>query len=388
MLHHASTRLLALFPFIVLTGTAMGTGTSSAPGIEREGTKSHIAEIREMECAPFDLAHLESLKDWTTGEAVTASSIEEKVVLIGFVHSSEPKSLLTLSTLARYERQNAKDGLVVFAVHPDMGWEEIQTKVDAGRVRVQVAQDPDGAFSKAMKSDDVPDLYLIDRAGQLRYADIDSRSLKTAVGQLLRETPEEAIANAAIQSQDLALAEAVEAQPQEPENKVIPAEAYANANWPAVNTGEIYADDFQGQPLPVALENEKWLTKPVDTAGKVIMLDFWATWCGPCKQFSPIANRLQVKHKDKLVVLAISGQRDPESKVRSYIDQNRVAYSHLYDENQTIYKSLQVRGIPHVVLLSTDGVIRWQGYPLNPGFEQEFEQALEQILQVDPMFTD
>ena len=160
--------------------------------------------------------------------------------------------------------------------------------------------------------------------------------------------------------------------------------AYANANWPAHNRGELYAADNQGKALPVALGNEKWLTDKVDTEGKVIMLDFWATWCGPCKQFSPIANQLQVKHKDKLAVLAIAGQNDPESTVQSYIDQHSVAYSHLYDANQSVYKSLNVRGIPHVVLISTDGVIRWQGFPMGSGFEQ----ALEQILEADPMLND
>jgi cytochrome c biogenesis protein CcmG/thiol:disulfide interchange protein DsbE len=565
MLRYSHTRSMALVSLVALTGTAVGMGALLAPGIEREGSATHIAEMREMECTPFDTSHFDGLTSWTKGEALNVSSIEGKVVLVGFVHSSEPKSWLTLSTLARYERQNAKDGLVVLAVHPDMGWDEIQSKVDAGRVRVQVAQDPGAEFTKAMKSDDAPDLYLIDRAGQLRYADIESKSLKTAVGQLLRETPDQAIENAKLQSQGLPVADAAEQSTDQPTKKVIPSEAYANAswpafnrsklsakdfqgkplpkplgneqwlskekplegkvlildfwatwcgpcraaspkleeiqreyegklevlaiggssdderthksyvfrspkaysnlydkddtinnamevrgiphtvvmstdgvirwqgnplqedfkdivkqvvesdpmfdakwtstdasgseetgaqkpvpsayanaNWPAQNTGELYASNHQGSTLPVPLGNEKWLSEKLDTEGKVIMLDFWATWCGPCKEFSPIANKLQVKHRDKLAVLAISGQNDSESKVQSFIDRNRVAYSHLYDQNQSVYKSLGVRGIPHVVLLSTDGVIRWQGYPMDPSFER----TLEQILDADPMLND
>jgi cytochrome c biogenesis protein CcmG/thiol:disulfide interchange protein DsbE len=564
MLRHTHTRSMALVSLVALTGTALGMGVLLAPGIDREGSATHIAEMREMECTPFDASQFDSLSSWTKGETLNASSIEGKVVLIGFVHSSEPKSWLTLSTLARYERQNANEGLVVLAVHPDLGWDEVQSKVDAGRVRVQVAQDPGGEFTKAMKSDDAPDLYLIDRAGQLRYADIESKSLKTAVGQLLRETPEQAIENAKLQAQGLPMADATDEKTDAPAERVIPSEAYANANWPAINSNKLSAKDFQGKPLPkplgneqwlskekpiegkvlvldfwatwcgpcraaspkleeiqrelegkvevlaiggasdderthksyvfkspkaysnlydkndtinnalevrgiphtvimstdgvirwqgnplqenfkdivnqvveadpmfdakwtstdasssestgeetdasayanadwpahnrgelyaanhqgdalpVPLGNEKWLTEKVDTEGKVILLDFWATWCGPCKEFSPIANKLQVKHRDELAVLAISGQNDPESKVQSFIGRNRVAYSHLYDENQSVYKSLGVRGIPHVVLLSTDGVIRWQGYPMDPNFEK----ALEQILDADPMLNN
>lgn len=570
MLRHTRTRPYALFSMIALTGAALGMGALLAPGIDREGSAAHVSEMRALECQPFDTTLFDGLTSWTLGDTLDASAIDGSVVLIGLVDAAEPQSWLTMSTLARYERQNADDGLIVLAVHPEMGWDQIQEKVEEGRVRVQVAQDPGNAFAKALGSDDAPDLYLIDRAGQLRYADFESRSLKRAVGQLLRESSEEAIANAKLQAEGKGVAAAPakderkpDAKPQIPasayagadwpshntgrlsaknfQGRPLPAElgneewltekkdtegkvlvldfwatwcgpcraaspkleeiqreyegkvevlaiggasdeerahkryvfqskkaysnlydkndtinnaldvkaiphtvvvstdgvirwqgnplqenfkdivqsvveadpmfdeqwttgdssgsattsdapaidrpepsAYANANWPAHNRGELYAADNQGKALPVPLGNEKWLTEEVDTEGKVIMLDFWATWCGPCKQFSPIANKLQVKHKDKLAVLAIAGQNDPENKVQSYIDQHSVAYSHLYDANQSVYKSLNVRGIPHVVLLSTDGVIRWQGFPMGPGFEK----ALEQILDADPMLND
>jgi len=574
MLRHTRTRPLALFSMIALTGAALGMGAVFAPGIDREGSESHVNAMRDLECQPIDASLFDGLTNWTLGDEINASNIEGSVVLIGLVDAAETQSWLTMSTLARYQRQNEDDGLIVLAVHPEMGWDQIQEKVDAGRVRIQVAQDPGNAFAKALGSDDAPDLYLIDRAGQLRYADIESRSLKRAVGQLLRESSEEAVANAKLQAEGKEVAASTssksESKPagavqipdaayanaswpshnngrmsandfqgkplpaklgneewltekKETEGKVLvldfwatwcgpcraaspkleeiqreyegkvevlaiggasdderahkryvfqskkaysnlydpsdtinnaldvkgiphtvvmstdgvirwqgnplqenfkdivaqvvdadpmfdaqwtsgdatgsssnsggesgsaiekpAASEYASASWPRHNTGELYASDNQGKQLPVALGNEKWLTKEVETEGKVIMLDFWATWCGPCKQFSPIANKLQIKHRDKLAVLAISGQNDPESKVQSYIDQNSVAYSHLYDASQSVYKSLNVRGIPHVVLMSTDGVIRWQGFPMDPSFEK----ALEQILDADPMLND
>lgn len=382
MLRHTHTRPLALVSFIALTGTALGMGALLAPSIEREGSATHIAEMQATECLPFDTTLFDGLTGWTMGDALNASSIEDKVVLIGFVHSSEPQSWLTLSTLARYERQNADKGLVVLAVHSDMGWDEIQSKIDEGRVNVQVAQDPGGAFATALGSDDAPDLFLIDRAGQMRFADFESKSLKNAVTQLLRESREDAIENAKLQAQGLPVAAAEDADSSESGTRVIPSEAYANANWPAFNKSKLSALDFQGKPLPAKLGNEEWLSKEKPIEGKVLVLDFWATWCGPCRAASPKLEEIQRELEGKVEVLAIGGSSDNEGDHKKYVIKSPKAYSNLYDKKDTINNALQVRGIPHTVVISTDGVIRWQGNPL----EKDFKEIVEQIVAADPMF--
>ena len=139
-------------------------------------------------------------------------------------------------------------------------------------------------------------------------------------------------------------------------------EAYEQAEWPATNT-DLYANDLQGQSLPVALGSETWLTDEVDTEGKVVVLDFWATWCGPCIKASPILDELQKDNPETLAVLAISGQNDDESKVRAYVEDHEVSYAHLFDEDQSVYTPFESRGIPLVVVMSSDGVIRWMGNP-------------------------
>ena len=157
--------------------------------------------------------------------------------------------------------------------------------------------------------------------------------------------------------------------------------AYQSADWPRHNRGELYAKNNQGNKLPVALGSETWLTEKVDTAGKVVVLDFWATWCPPCRKFLPIADRIQKQYKDDVAILAISGQNDPMDNVKSYIGEHPASYAHLYDSSQKVFSSLNVRAIPHVVILSTDGVIRWQGNPLVP----DFQKALAQVVKEDPV---
>lgn len=351
---------------------------AAGPRVEREGDAAHREAIKEIETKPFAAELFAGLDKWTHENTIDSESIEGNVVLVGFVSAGHSQSMVSLASLSRYHRKYADKGLVVLAVHPELGWEAFEEKVAAGRVRVPAARDAGGLLATGLLTDGYPDLYLIDRAGQLRYADFENRSLKGAVAQLLKETPEEAIVNAELQSQGVEIADA------KSEVKEIPTAMYANANWPGTNSGKLNAKNYQGKQLPVELGTEKWITDEKELEGKVIVLDFWATWCGPCKRASPMLDGLQKQFEGKLEVLAIGGQSEDERKVRQYAIQHKVAYSHLFDKKQSIYRKLEVRAIPHTVLMSTDGVIRWQGNPLSPAFKE----AVLQVIKVDPMFAE
>jgi len=158
------------------------------------------------------------------------------------------------------------------------------------------------------------------------------------------------------------------------------AHAYDSAMWPSHNK-DLYAKDFQGQALPVALGKETWLSDTVDTAGKVVVLDFWATWCPPCRAASPILDELQQENKDTLAVLALSGQREELSKVEAYVTEHSVSYAHLFDADQSVYAPFESKGIPLVVVISTDGIIRWIGNP----HEEGFLPAVNQTIAADPL---
>ncbi len=158
------------------------------------------------------------------------------------------------------------------------------------------------------------------------------------------------------------------------------AKAYAEASWPAHNTA-LYAKDLQGRKLPVALGKETWLTEKKDLAGKVLVLDFWATWCGPCIAAEPKLEAVQKAHEGKVQVVGISGQRDPIERVRSHLDEHQPRWVYLHDDEQRVFKPFESRGIPLVVVVSTDGVVRWMGNP----HQEDFTDVVRKVVEADPM---
>jgi thiol-disulfide isomerase/thioredoxin len=137
--------------------------------------------------------------------------------------------------------------------------------------------------------------------------------------------------------------------------------AYKDAKWPEKNKEpqSISANDVQGSALPKPLGNETWLTKQVKTDGRIIVLDFWATWCGPCRAVMPKLDELYKENKKDMVILGISDEA--RATVENFMKDHRHAYPILTDENRTLASALQVQGIPHAVVMSTDGIVRWQG---------------------------
>src|SRR6184192_849229 len=75
---------------------------------------------------------------------------------------------------------------------------------------------------------------------------------------------------------------------------------------------QLWAKSLLNQKAP-ELVVEKWLSKEPDRKGKFVLIDFWATWCGPCRKAIPELNALHKKFGDKLVVIGISAE--PEKTV-------------------------------------------------------------------------
>jgi peroxiredoxin len=93
--------------------------------------------------------------------------------------------------------------------------------------------------------------------------------------------------------------------------------------------------------------------------GNVIILNFWATFCGPCKEEMPSLNNLFLAFKkDGLIVLAVSTD-DSEKPVQSFIKAKGLAFPVLLDKDQQVFfDRYAVLGLPTTFIIDRDGIIR------------------------------
>ncbi len=91
--------------------------------------------------------------------------------------------------------------------------------------------------------------------------------------------------------------------------------------------------------------------------GKVILLNFWATWCPPCKAEMPSMNKLNQMFKDKgLVVIAISSDRS-KKQVKRFLKKTPVSFTILYDPKNKISNIYKVFALPTSLVIDRDGTI-------------------------------
>lgn len=147
---------------------------------------------------------------------------------------------------------------------------------------------------------------------------------------------------------------------------------------PIVTKKKLYAaNDFRGKAAPEFVV-EEWLTgKAPDMKGKVVVIDFWATWCGPCKKLIPEMNEWAAKLKDDVVFIGVSNEK-PEV-VKKFMETTKMAYHVAIDTQNRMGDKVGVQGIPHCLVIGPDGVVRWQGWPQDDA-DKLTQEVIEQIV--------
>ena len=148
----------------------------------------------------------------------------------------------------------------------------------------------------------------------------------------------------------------------EPEKRTAP----KAPDYPPHHTDVRSAIDRQGEDAP-EFSVAQWVSKRPDMENKTVVIDFWATWCPPCRAAIPHMNELQQKFSGDLVCIGVSDESADRFK-RGMSEQqlnkpNTFSYSLALDPSAKMKRHFGVKGIPHCVVISPDGKVRWQGHP-------------------------
>lgn len=130
----------------------------------------------------------------------------------------------------------------------------------------------------------------------------------------------------------------------------------------AANAGLI--DLFNGVKIgmPLPSNDLKYLAASPDPLAKLQLIDFWATWCAPCRESIPKLNAWHAKYASRgLAVVGVT--RESAEIVEPFLKKVPIHYPVGLEQRQVLHDALKIKGLPYAIFVSRSGNIVWRGPP-------------------------
>ena len=132
---------------------------------------------------------------------------------------------------------------------------------------------------------------------------------------------------------------------------------------------------------PPEIKAEKWLNANgakvtlASLTGKVVVVEFWATWCPPCRKSIPHIVELYGQYKDKdLVVIGLTSEDYKKAGIDKFVKQMKMEY--IVGTGSTSGSDYGVTGIPTAFIIGKDGTVVWSGHPLTEAFAKKLGETV------------
>ena len=140
-----------------------------------------------------------------------------------------------------------------------------------------------------------------------------------------------------------------------------------------------------GQPAP-SYAATSMAGAPVslaDLRGKVVLMNVWATWCGPCRKEIPELRAIHSAYKDRgLEVVGVTVDADgSDDAIRTFLKDFKMDYTIWRDPNETVQATFRMAGVPTTFVIDRAGVLKWRSTgALEPG-DSTLSRAIEGALK-------
>jgi peroxiredoxin len=122
-------------------------------------------------------------------------------------------------------------------------------------------------------------------------------------------------------------------------------------------------------------------TKLSELRGQVVMVNFWASWCGPCRQEMPLLEQLFERYQSLgFTLLGVNVDEDRAAADKMLRDVP-VSFPILYDDQGKVSQEYQVKAMPSTFMVDRDGRIRYLHKGYKPGYEDDYQQQIRELLR-------
>ena len=147
-------------------------------------------------------------------------------------------------------------------------------------------------------------------------------------------------------------------------------------------TGQLQAASSTGPAPDFTLKSSTGKNiKLSELRGQVVMINFWASWCGPCRQEMPLLDQLYQRYQPMGFTLLGVNVEEDSSAADKILKEIPVSFPVLYDNNSKVSESYQVQAMPSTFLIDRDGKLRYLHKGYKPGTEDEYQQQIRELIR-------